>query len=606
MTRRQRAERKVNDLQRVERRFPWLRLGVVLVGLLGVYLAFALLTFALAWVVTGLLLILFGYVSRLHQQVIDQIEEVQDLQRILDSRLARARLDWAHIPTPTLIETPAEHPFAADLNVVGARSLHQLIDTCISLGGSRLLASWLLSPVPDPAVISRHQLAARDLLARSAFRSRLELNGLMAKPEKDHRWSTDDLLRWLESHTSAASLRPLLVMLGLLAVVNITLFILNAINLLPAVWVVTVAIFLLLQSLKYRESSEVFSESYGLARQLGQLRAVLSDLEKTPYAQGSVLAEICSPFYQGKQRPSQALRQISRIASAASLRNNPFLSLILNLIVPWDLYFAYQLERYKHELREVLPVWLAAWHELEALASLANFAALNPENTFPEILPPGSQPLLECRAAGHPLIPDDSRVNNDFVLQETGEIVIVTGSNMSGKSTFLRTIGASLILAYAGSTVAAGSMRTVPMRLFSSMNVSDSLNDGISFFYAEVRRLKALLDQLSKKQEQPLLFLIDEIFRGTNNRERQIGSRAYVEALAGKNGAGLISTHDLELAHLDEMIPLVRNAHFREDVRDGKMIFDYKIHPGPSPTTNALRIMAQAGLPVPTTGVKNP
>jgi DNA mismatch repair ATPase MutS len=180
-----------------------------------------------------------------------------------------------------------------------------------------------------------------------------------------------------------------------------------------------------------------------------------------------------------------------------------------------------------------------------------------------------------------------------------GEVVVITGSNMSGKSTFLRTLGINLVLAYAGSTVAARSLALLPLRVFTSMTVTDSLSDGISFFYAEVSRLKLLLDQLNANHPLPMFFLIDEIFRGTNNRERQLGSHAYPQALANKNGVGLISTHDLELVHLAEVIPAVHNYHFREDVKDGHMIFDYCIRQGASPTTNALRIMALAGLPVP-------
>jgi DNA mismatch repair ATPase MutS len=188
---------------------------------------------------------------------------------------------------------------------------------------------------------------------------------------------------------------------------------------------------------------------------------------------------------------------------------------------------------------------------------------------------------------------------NDFTLPDLGGIALVTGSNMSGKSTFLRTIGAALVLAFAGSPVPAQRMRTLPFRLFTSMNVADSINDGISFFYAEVRRLKALLDALEADHAYPLLFLIDEIFRGTNNRERQIGSWAYTRALVGRNGAGFLSTHDLELANLASENPSIKNYHFKETIQDGKMVFDFKIHPGASPTTNALRIMALAGLPLP-------
>jgi DNA mismatch repair ATPase MutS len=169
---------------------------------------------------------------------------------------------------------------------------------------------------------------------------------------------------------------------------------------------------------------------------------------------------------------------------------------------------------------------------------------------------------------------------------------------MAGKSVFLKTVGVNLSLAYAGGPVNAQLLRTVPFRLFTSMGISDSVTDGISFFYAEVRRLRALLAELERDHPLPLLFCIDEIFRGTNNRERLIGSRAYLRALAGKHGLGFIATHDLELAKLAGELPQVVNFHFRDRVEDGRMVFDYILRPGPCPTTNALRIMQLEGLPV--------
>ena len=175
---------------------------------------------------------------------------------------------------------------------------------------------------------------------------------------------------------------------------------------------------------------------------------------------------------------------------------------------------------------------------------------------------------------------------------------MLTGSNMSGKSTFLRTLGVNLCLAFAGSPVNAACLRTVPFRLFTCINVSDSVTDGMSYFYAEVRRLKALLQALQEEHPYPLFLLIDEIFRGTNNRERLIGSRAYVQALTGDNGVGMISTHDLELVSLVNEVAGIRHCHFREEVQDGRMVFDYQLRPGPCPTTNALKIMQLEGLPV--------
>jgi DNA mismatch repair ATPase MutS len=275
--------------------------------------------------------------------------------------------------------------------------------------------------------------------------------------------------------------------------------------------------------------------------------------------------------------------------------------LLLNVLLPWDLFFAYQLQRYKAALRGQLPAWLEAWYELEALNSLANFAYLNPHYNFPQIsrdASPVDGAIFSAQAMGHPLIPEADKVRNDFRMDSLGRVALITGSNMSGKTTFLRTLGANLCLAYAGSPVDAAGLRTIPWRLFTCIEVSDSLSDGISYFYAEVRRLKDLLDALRSPHPRPLFFLIDEIFRGTNNRERQIGGRAYVRALAGGHGSGLISTHDLELVTLADALSQVTNYHFQETILDGRMVFDYRLRLGPSPTTNALRIMEMEGLPV--------
>ena len=198
----------------------------------------------------------------------------------------------------------------------------------------------------------------------------------------------------------------------------------------------------------------------------------------------------------------------------------------------------------------------------------------------------------------HSETPDDQKVHNDFSVPAVGQINIITGSNMSGKSTFLRTVGINLVLAYAGGPVNADQLTTIPFRLISCIRVSDSVTDGISYFYAEVKCLKALLLALEKVDRWPVFYFIDEIFRGTNNRERLLGSRAYIRALVKGSGVGLIATHDLELVQLADEMPTITNYHFTDDVANGRMLFDYTIRPGPSPTTNALKIMRLEGLPV--------
>ncbi|NMC34040.1 MAG: hypothetical protein GYA36_16490, partial [Veillonellaceae bacterium] len=505
---------KVEHCKKVEARFPWVRLGVLIGLMLVVYIASQFLHFYLSIILIVLAVLIFALVAVQHQRVIDQLKRMQNFAQLLSSQIARSKLNWEGIPAPSMVKVSTDHPFAADLNIVGDRSLHRLLDTTTSLGGSYCLSAWLLNPIPDPRIINERQQLVSDLVNLPAFRTRLELNGLLAGSDTSARWDGSALMRWLEAHMPVKSLLPKLLLLSVLAGVNIPLFVLNAFALIPAYWVLTLVIYLLLQSMKYRETSEVFDESYSLARQLQQLRLVFLDLETTHYPLGSMLSTLVSPFTSPTLRPSVALKRIGRIVSAASLRNNPFLSLALNILGPWDLYFAYQLERYKKDLRGCLPTWLETWYQIESLSALANFAALNPETTFPQILnyAPGNTVFSGC-AVGHPLIHETSRVNNDFEIQNLGEINIITGSNMSGKSTFLRTIGINLVLAFAGSKVIARNLQVIPFRVFTSMNVTDSISDGISFFYAEVSRLRMLMLLVQAQDSFPLFYLIDEIFR---------------------------------------------------------------------------------------------
>ncbi|MBH0186503.1 MAG: DNA mismatch repair protein MutS, partial [Nitrospira sp.] len=248
--------------------------------------------------------------------------------------------------------------------------------------------------------------------------------------------------------------------------------------------------------------------------------------------------------------------------------------------------------------------WLDCLADIEAASALANFAYLHPHYAWPEPLElspqhNGENVAIRANRLGHPLLPANARVANDVCLDKLGSIHLITGSNMSGKSTFLRTIGINLCLAQAGGPVCATLFTWSWSRLACCIRVDDSLDAGLSFFYAEVKRLKTILDATQDRTAPPVLFLIDEIFKGTNNRERLIGSRTFIMELARGNGLGLVTTHDLELTDLDKTVPQLTNAHFQETVSAGALQFDYTLRPGPCPTTNALRIMELEGLPVP-------
>ncbi len=310
------------------------------------------------------------------------------------------------------------------------------------------------------------------------------------------------------------------------------------------------------------------------------------------------MQQLCQPFLAVGERPSAHIKKIQRVITGVGLRENWLLGFLLNALLPWDIYFAYRLGQCRADLSEKLPHWLDIWFELEATSSLATFATLNPGEWVWPTFEVSNDPKFRATALGHPLILSEQRICNDVQLDKNQAIYLITGSNMAGKSSFLRTLGVNLVLAYAGGPAVAQTFTVSWLRLFATIRIADSLNDGFSFFYAEVRRLSQLLTALNEEGERPLLFLIDEIFRGTNNRERLIGSRAYIHALAQGNGLGAIATHDLELVQLAEATPKIQNVHFRDDVLNGRMIFDYRLHPGPCPTTNALKIMQLAGLPI--------
>lgn len=595
----ERLERRLAEFDAYSRSYSWSRLALILGG--GVL---AWIVFELAGNTAGSLVLLavavaFGVIARYHTRLEKSIRRHRIWRRIKAGHVARLNLDWSGLPAPAPHPVDPEHPFERDLNLTGPRSLHQLLDTAVSREGSARLRAWLLAPVPDPEAVHRRQALVRELTPLTTFRDRLTLNSALVSEDPERRWEGDRLLRWLDHHTDDPRVRRLLTGLSALAAVNIVLFGLFLLDVLPAYWVFTFVLYVWIYMLRNRAFSHLFDQAEYLLDTLGLFRSVLLYLEWYPYDRYPHLARLCRPFRDAERRPSRLLKHLTWLAVAASSQKSELLWLVLNAVVPWDLYFSYRLSRFKEEIRTVLPGWLDAWYDLEALCALANFAYLNPGYAFPDVTADtGRRPIFEADQIGHPLIPDDVLVRNDFIIGRPGEITLVTGSNMSGKSTFLRTLGMNLCLAYAGGPVDARRMATIPFRLFTCINVSDSVNDGISYFYAEVRRLKALLAEIDRPHPFPLFYLIDEIFRGTNNRERLIGSRSYVRSLAERQGTGLISTHDLELVQLADELPALRNMHFREEVIDGKMVFEYRLRPGPCPTTNALKIMRMEGLPV--------
>lgn len=610
-----RLDARLERLQQANRHFSLTRLGVFVAG--GLLTAIAGMT----WGESAALRLLtaasiaFIIVVYFHRRLDRRIQRFSIWRELRFRQSARLKLDWENLPPSLAEQHPNDRcPLDIDLDLTGPRSLHRLLDLAVSYAGSQRLAEWLCNAVPDRIEIERRQAIARELSGMPRFRDRLLLNLRLVSTTP---LNGKHLLEWLQVEISLPGLKRRLAFASLHALITATLFILNALGLIPPLWLFSLALYMFhYLGVNLNRLLEAITR---MDVELDVFHALLRHLQTSPLTGNPHLEQLCSPFRQPGDLPTDHLRRIKRITAGVGLRSNPAFGILLNLILPWDLLFATLAAREQQRLKHLLPEWLDTWYTLEALSALAGFAWLHPDYAWPEILPriistsplaestpspanpapprPVPSPLLATQAMGHPLIPDERRVGNDFSIPTLGQVFLITGSNMAGKSTFIKTVGVNLCLAYAGGPVCAAALHTIPFQLHACIRITDSITDGFSYFYAEVRCLRALLDKLNTPG-LPVLYLIDEIFRGTNNRERLIGSRAYIRSLAGANGCGLIATHDLELAGLADTNPAVHNYHFEDQVSEGRLVFDYHLRHGPSPTTNALKIMELEGLPV--------
>ncbi|WP_188556098.1 MutS-related protein [Hymenobacter glacieicola] len=554
-------------------------------------------------VAAGFVVILVAYLVflglvRWHNTVGYQREHQRLLAQLNRDELARLAGQLSGFD-PGLRYLDAQHAYAADLDVFGAHSLFQLLNRSTSRLGQDWLAGWLLAPSPVAALRERQQATAElapDVAWQQEWQARARH---YPRQESDPR----QFAAWLREPDFFADkswLLPLLVLLPVAAVAALVAA-LNGFGTWPLV-------ILLLTSALNARFSGVRAEYYQhVTTMRDALRAAHDQLSlfEAGQWQSPALRRLHRTLHNtGGVAAARLLERLSGVAGWFSARQNPAVAGLLNTVLLWDLWGMWQLERWKRQLQHGLEPLLEAAAELDALVSLAAFRAANPTFAQPEVT---AAPLtVVAEAMGHPLLLAETGVRNDFQTEGAGQTVVVTGSNMAGKSTFLRTVGLNLVLAQAGAVVPAAAFTCGPAQVYTAMRTNDNLAESTSSFYAELKRLRLLLDlttpaaqaQASEAGGLPVFYLLDEILKGTNSEDRHRGARALVHQLQQRAASGLISTHDLELAALEEELPAhVRNVSFNSFLNpDGTLYFDYRLTPGVCRSFNASQLMRLMGI----------
>ncbi|HEX5992192.1 MAG TPA: hypothetical protein VFY70_06450 [Thermomicrobiales bacterium] len=548
------------------------------------------------WALAGVLLGLFALLAVYHARLGKQRARLATMRTIQEEALARIDRRWDDLPTPWLPDVPAEHPYAGDLDIVGRASLFQLLDTTATRMGRESLATWLLAPA-EQTVAGARQGAVAELAPLLDLRQEIELRG---RVPLDGESAPGPFLAWAEDPHGLGDRAWLrwVAWLGPIAVVVLGVADVSGLVAAP-LWGVPLLVNLLVGATAARRAyatiAEVVTEQRAITAYAGQLD-VLADADFADPA----LQHLQKQLGSGERGAPIMLRRLARLTGMA-IPPSSVLYVPIQAVTLWDVHVLFALERWKRDGGRDARRWLQTLGEAEALAALAGLRHDNPDWTFPRIERKGDS--YRATLLGHPLLRGDARVRNDLTIGPPGTFLLVTGSNMSGKSTLLRAVGVNAVLAQAGGPVCAAALAMPPVGLWTSARVQDSLERGVSFFLAELQRLKLIVDAATQSGEEGgprVMYLLDEILQGTNTAERSVAARRVIAYLVDQGAIGAVSTHDLALADDPRLAQSAVSVHFTDTVDEGPdappMSFDYQLRPGVATTTNALRLMRLIGL----------
>ncbi|HET9164869.1 MAG TPA: mismatch repair protein [Candidatus Angelobacter sp.] len=520
-----------------------------------------------------------------HRRVVTALNMAKRAVSVYSRGLARMEDRWAGSgETGEEFKDPL-HPYAEDLDILGEGSLFQLLSTARTNMGKQCLARWLLTHA-EVQKIQERQGAIGELKLRLDFREELAVTGeserIAAKPEALIAWAREESGlndgRWWAAGLAVFSIAALVFGFMVMWTPFIISLLINGI----------------ITSRARHQLEKIFGRVGDTHKDLDSLALLLQRIE-VEKIDSPMLRQLQARLLTHGQPPSACIAQLDTLADLDDSRHNWFVR-IFDIPLLYSMQIAFALERWRRTYGSGIEAWLDVVGEIEAFTSISAYAYEHPLDPFPEFAQPEEQICFRGDALGHPLLPADKCVRNDVRLGGNSQVLLVSGSNMSGKSTYLRVVGINAVLAMMGAPVRATRLRLSHIAVGASMRVSDSLQKGISHFYAEIKRLRQVVDLSST---QPALFLLDEVLQGTNSHDRRVGTEGVLRTLLRNGAIGLVTTHDLALTSLEQVFPEhVRNAHFQERFEDDRLSFDYCLRPGVVTTSNGIELMKSIGLDV--------
>ena len=573
-------------LERLDARFSRARLAVFVAAAAMAWLALREDAFAAWWLAAPALL--FGWLVRRHDRVIRGRDAAARAVAFYERGLARIEDRWIGTGEPGDRFRDDDHLYANDLDLFGPGSLFELLSIARTRAGEETLAAWLKAPAAADHVAAR-QGAVREMAPRLDLREALALAGTDVRAGVN----TAALVEWGAAPPLLGSRWPwhAAAVLTLSAIGAAAWWIVAGAPE-PLVAVATVeAVFSLARRRRVRQ---VLHAADGPARDLDVLAHALARLEQETFESARLL-HLRAALDRSGIAASAAIARLHRLSELHDWQHNQFFAPVGALLL-WGTHVAYAMEAWRARHGAEVEGWLAIVGEFEAFSSLSAYRYEHPDDAFPEIVPEG-QASFDAAALGHPLLPAARAVRNDVRLAGDTRLLVISGSNMSGKSTLLRTVGIGAAMALAGAPVRAARLRLTPVAIGATLRIQDSLQEGRSRFFAEITRIRSLADAAAGPL--PLLFLLDELFHGTNSHDRLVGATGVLGSLLDRGAIGLVTTHDLALTQTVEgLAPRAVNVHFEDTFEGGEIRFDYRMKPGPVTRSNAIALMRAVGLDV--------